>query len=52
MKNYNIHCDVHYYSTQFEIKIQFVYGETKRTNCIMWYNGLNGIVQGVNWIKL
>jgi len=29
MKNYNIHCDVHYYSTQFEIKIQFVYGETK-----------------------
>ena len=32
---FNIHCDVHYYSAKFEIKIQLVYGETKKTNCIM-----------------
>jgi len=32
---FNMHCDVHYYSTKFEIKIQLVYGETKRINCII-----------------
>ena len=32
---FNMYCDVHYYSTKFEIKIQLVYRETKRTNCIM-----------------
>ena len=35
MKNnddfFNMHCDVHYYSTKVEIKIQLVYGETKKT---------------------
>ena len=25
-----MHCDVHYYSANFEIKIQLVYGETKK----------------------
>ena len=48
MKNYNIffnmHCDVHYHPAKFEIKIQLVYGETKKTNCIMGRNELNGIV--------
>jgi len=29
-----MHCDVHYYSAKFEIKIQLVYGETKKINCI------------------
>jgi len=37
-------CDVHYYLAKFEIKIQHVYGETKKTNCIMGYNELNDIV--------
>ena len=31
----NMHCDVHYYSAKIEIKIQLVYGETKKINCIM-----------------
>ena len=39
VKNYNnffnTHCDVHYYFAKLEIKIQPVYGETKKTNCIM-----------------
>ena len=26
-----MHCDVYYYPTKFEIKIQLVYGETKKT---------------------
>ena len=30
-----MHPDVHYHPTKFEIKIQLVYGEIKRTNCIM-----------------
>ena len=25
-----MHCDIHYYPTKFEIKIQLVYGETKK----------------------
>ena len=25
-----MHCDVHYHCTKFEIKIQLVYGETKK----------------------
>ena len=29
-----MHCDVQYYSAKFEIKIQLVYGETKKINCI------------------
>jgi len=32
---FNIHYDVRYYSVKFEIKIQLVCGETKKTNCIM-----------------
>ena len=32
---FNMHCDVHYYPPKFEIKIQLVYGETKKTNYIM-----------------
>ena len=32
---FNMHRDVDYYSTKFEIKIQLVYGETKRINCII-----------------
>ena len=31
----NMHCDVHYYPAKFEIKIQLVYGEIKKTNYIM-----------------
>ena len=31
----NMHCDVHYYPAKFEIKIQLMYGETKKINCIM-----------------
>jgi len=31
---FNMHYDVHYYSAKFEIKIQLMYGETKKTNCI------------------
>ena len=30
----NMHCDVYYYPAKFDIKIQLVYGETKRTNYI------------------
>ena len=33
-KIFNMHCDVHYYPTKFEIEIQLVYGETKKINCI------------------
>ena len=33
-KNSNMHCDVHYYPAKFEIKIQLVYGETKKLNCV------------------
>ena len=47
-----MHPDVHYHPAKFEVKIQLVYGETKRTNCIMGQNELNGIVQGVNWTQL
>ena len=35
-----MHCNVHYYPAKFEIKIQLVYGETKK-NYI-----------GVKWTKL
>ena len=38
----NMHCDVHYYPAKFEIKIQLVYGEIKKVNCIM----------RVKWTKL
>ena len=31
----NVHCHVHYYSAKFKIKIQLVYGETKKINSIM-----------------
>ena len=47
VKNYddkiiaNIFCDVHYYPTKFEIKIQLVYGETK-----------NKLYYGIKWTKL
>ena len=37
-----MHCDVHYYPAKFEIKIQVVYGEIKKVNCIM----------RVKWTKL
>ena len=47
-----MHRDVHYNPVKFEVKFQLVYGETKRTNCIMGYNELNDIVYGVNWTKL
>ena len=30
-----MHCDVNYYAAKFEIKIQLVYGETKKINCVM-----------------
>jgi len=39
-----MHCDVHYYPAKFEIKIKLLYGETKKTNCIIGSNELNGIV--------
>ena len=29
-----MHCDVHCYPAKFEIKIQLMYGETKRKNYI------------------
>ena len=29
-----MHCDVHYYPAKFEIKIQLVYRETKKLNCV------------------
>ena len=29
-----MHYDVQYYPVKFEIKIQLMYGETKKTNCI------------------
>ena len=41
-----MHPNVHYHHAKFEIKIQLVCGETKKTNCIMGQNELNGIVQG------
>ena len=31
----DMHCGLHYYSAKFEIKIELVYGEAKKTNCIM-----------------
>ena len=38
-KNYNfflnMHCDVHYYPAKSKIKIQLVYGEIKKINCVM-----------------
>ena len=30
-----MHCDVHHYVAKFEIKIQLVYGEIKKINCMM-----------------
>ena len=33
-KFFNVHCDVYYYSAKFDIKIQLVYGETKKINCV------------------
>ena len=33
--SFNMHCDVHYYILNFEIKIQLVYGETKKKILIM-----------------
>ena len=47
-----MHRDVHYHPVKFEVKIHLVYGETKRTNCIMGQNELNDIIQEVNWTKL
>ena len=36
IKNFlNMHCDVYYYLAKLEIKIQLVYGETKKINYIM-----------------
>jgi len=32
---FNIHYDVHYYSAKFEIKIQLMYGETKKDKVYM-----------------
>ena len=32
---FNKHCDVHYYPAKIEIKIQLVYGEIKKINCVM-----------------
>ena len=29
----NMHCDVHYYPAEFEIKFQLVYGEKKDKIC-------------------
>ena len=37
-----MHCDVHYYYAKFKIKIQFMYGETKKKTLYM----------GVKWTKL
>ena len=37
-----MHCDVHYYLVKFEIKVQLMYGETKKENLYM----------GVKWTKL
>ena len=37
-----MHCDVHYYFAKFEIKIQLLYGETKKYK--LYY--------GVKWNKL
>ena len=31
----NILCDAHHYPAKFEIKIQLVYGVTKKRHCIM-----------------
>ena len=31
---FNMHCDDRYYPAKFEIKIQLMYGETKRKNYI------------------
>ena len=31
---FNMHCDVRYYTAKFEIKIQLIYGETRKINCI------------------
>ena len=36
--------DVNYHPAKFDIKIQLVCGETKRTNCIMGLIELNSIV--------
>ena len=50
VKNYddkiiaNIFCDVHYYPTKFEIKIQLVYGEIKKSNSVRGKIELNCIV--------
>ena len=40
-----MHCDVHYYPTKFEIKIQLVYGETKKDK-------LNYVVKWIKWHNL
>ena len=32
---FNMHCDVYYYIAKFKIKIQLMYGETKKINYIM-----------------
>lgn len=44
MKKFNMSCDAHYHVEKFEIKIQLVYGETNKINCIMGWNELNNIV--------
>ena len=31
---FNMHCDVHYHSVKFKIKIQLVYGEIKKI--VLW----------------
>lgn len=33
---FNVYYDVHYHPANCHIKIQLVYGEINRTNCIMW----------------
>ena len=37
----NMHCDVHYYPTKFEIELQHVHGEKKYKLCY-----------GIKWTKL
>ena len=45
MKNYNdflnMHYDVHCYHVKFKNKIQLMFGETRKINCIIGKNDLN-----------
>ena len=40
---FNMHCDVHYYPTRFEIRVELVYGEIKKINYIIGLNELSCI---------